>query len=116
MEIDTSGYQGVMHMVADKLMEAFEGSGAVNYIEQTFEDKENPERCFVLTMQMTEGLTPCQKLTEAEDRIQELELKLRKAQTVVIEQYNDTLQMESCIKQLEGEISSIPTKEEKTKQ
>ena len=42
MEIDTSGYQGVMHMVADKLMEAFEGSGAVNYIEQTLKTKKIP--------------------------------------------------------------------------
>ncbi len=87
-EIDTSEYQGIMHMVADKLMEAFEGSGAVNYIEQTFEDRGNPKRSFILTMQMVEGLTPCQKLAKAEDRI----------------------------KQLEDELLSKQTKEEKTKQ
>ncbi len=76
MEIDTSEYQGIMHMVADKLREAFEGSGAVNYIEQTFEDRGNPERSFTLTMQMVEGLTPCQKLAKAEDSIKQLEDEL----------------------------------------
>ena len=75
MEIETGEYHGIMHMVADKLMEAFEGGDAINYIEQTFEDKENPERCFVLTMQMKEGLTPCQKLATAEERIKELEAR-----------------------------------------
>jgi len=81
MEIDTSEYQGIMHMVADKLIQSFEGSEAVNYIEQTFEDKENPERSFVLTMQMVEGLTPCQKLAKAEDRIKHLEDELLSKQT-----------------------------------
>lgn len=85
METNTDGYQGIMHMVADKLMEAFEGSDAINYIEQIFEDKESPERCFVLTMQMKEGFTPCQKLEAAKDRIKEIEQELIQTQITLTE-------------------------------
>ena len=66
-----------MHKIADALMVAFEGGDATNYIEQTFEDKEDSSRCFVLTMQMKEGLTPCQKLSTAEERVKQLEDALK---------------------------------------
>ena len=78
-------YESIMHVIVEKLMVHFEGSGATNYIEQTFEDKEDRSKSFTLTMQMTEGLTPCQKLTIAENRIKELESELANTQLVVTE-------------------------------
>ena len=70
-------HESVMHIIADKLMVHFEGSSATNYIEQTFEDKEDSSRSFVLTMQMKDGLTPCEKLSIAQERIAELEAALQ---------------------------------------
>lgn len=58
-------YESIMHVIADKLVDHFDGVGAVNYIEQIFENKETG-RNFVLTMQMKDGLTPCEKLSNAE--------------------------------------------------
>ena len=52
--------------MADKLIDYFEGEGAVNYIEQTFECNHDSSKSIVLTMQKIEGLTPCQKLAKAE--------------------------------------------------
>ena len=75
MEIP-EGYDSIMHVIAEKLVSHFEGTNAVNYIEQVFKDESNPSKCFVLTMQMKEGLTPCQKLATSELRVKELEGKL----------------------------------------
>ena len=75
-------HESTMHLIADNLMDHFNDSNAINYIEQTFEDKENPSRSFVLTMQMKVGPTPCQKLASANDRI----VKLEKGLNEVIEQ------------------------------
>lgn len=69
-------YESVMHIIAESLMDQFNEIGATNFIEQTFEDKENPSRSFVLTMQMKDGLTPCEKLASAQARIKELESKI----------------------------------------
>lgn len=66
-------HENVIHAMADKLLDFFEGSGAVNYIEQTFGCNDDPSKSFVVTMQKVEGLTPCQKLAAAEQRIEELE-------------------------------------------
>lgn len=65
-------YENPMHVIADKLIEHFNGSEAVNYIEQIFTDNNNESNSFVLTMQKVSGLTPCQKLTEAELKIEAL--------------------------------------------
>lgn len=62
-------HESIMHVIADKLVEHFEGVGAVNYIEQIFTDKNDPCKSFVLTMQMTNGLTPCEKLNAANELI-----------------------------------------------
>lgn len=66
-------HQNMIHKVADSLLEYFEGEGAVNYIEQTLGCNDDPSKSFVLTMQKVEGLTPCQKLAEAEKRIEQIE-------------------------------------------
>lgn len=71
-------HENVIHAMADKLLDFFEGSGAVNYIEQTFGCNDDPSKSFVITMQKVEGLTPCQKLAAAEEQIQKLEDRLRK--------------------------------------
>lgn len=63
--------------MADHLIDFFEGEGAVNYIEQTFGCNDDPSKSFVITMQKVDGLTPCQKLDEANKRIAELEARLR---------------------------------------
>ena len=63
-------YESAMHVIADALVKQFEGSDAVNYIEQTFTDKTDESKRFVLTMQSVEGLTPCQKLQSAIDAIE----------------------------------------------
>lgn len=72
---NTGQYDSVMHVIADKLLEHFDFTGAINYLEQTFESKDDPSKSFVLTMQMREGLTPCEKLFAAEQRIAD-QLKL----------------------------------------
>jgi hypothetical protein len=66
-------HENVIHAMADKLLDFFEGSGAVNYIEQTFGCNDDPSKSFVVTMQKVDGLTPCQKLVDAERRVEELE-------------------------------------------
>jgi len=65
-------HENVIHAMADKLLDFFEGSGAVNYIEQTFGCNDDPSKSLVITMQKVEGLTPCQKLADAERRTEEL--------------------------------------------
>ena len=71
-------HENVIHEMADKLLDFFEGEDAVNYIEQTFGCNDDPSKSFVITMQKAEGLTPCQKLARAEEQIQKLEHRLRK--------------------------------------
>lgn len=66
-------HESILHELADSLLDYFEGSGAVNYIEQIFECKEDNSKSFVLTMQKTEGLTPCEKLREANEKIKKLQ-------------------------------------------
>ena len=71
-----SRYDSVIHVIAEKLIEHFDFVGAVNYIEQVFEDRASG-RSFVLTMQMTDGETPCQQLNLARMEIEILKEKLR---------------------------------------
>lgn len=71
-------YENIIHQMADYLLEFFEGEEAVNYIEQTFGCNNDPSRSFVITMQKVDGLTPCQKLADAEKRIEELELIIKR--------------------------------------
>lgn len=65
-------YKNIMHAMADHLIDFFEGEGAVNYIEQTFGCNDDPSKSFVLTMQKVDGLTPCQKLDQANELIEYL--------------------------------------------
>lgn len=65
-------HENVIHAMADKLLDYFDGSGAVNYIEQTFGCNDDPSKSFVVTMQKVDGLTPCQKLEDAEKRIENM--------------------------------------------
>ena len=67
-------HQNIIHEIAERLLEYFEGEGAVSYIEQTFGCIDDPSKSFVLTMQKVEGLTLHQKLTEAEQRIADLNM------------------------------------------
>lgn len=69
MDNQFGDHESIMHVIADKLVEHFEGVGAVNYIEQIFTDKNDPCKSFVLTMQMANGLTPCEKLNAANELI-----------------------------------------------
>lgn len=66
-------HESILHELADALIDYFDETGAVNYIEQTFECKEDSSKSFVLTMQKTEGVTPCQKLAEANEEIKKLQ-------------------------------------------
>jgi hypothetical protein len=66
-------HESILHELADALIDYFDETGAVNYIEQTFECKEDSSKSFVLTMQKTEGLTPCQKLAVANEEIKKLQ-------------------------------------------
>lgn len=71
-------YESPMHFIAEALMSQFKQSSAINYLEQSFESKTNDQESFVLTMQIKNGLTPCEKLAIAEKTIAELESKLLK--------------------------------------
>ena len=73
----TTEYESILHHIADKLLDFFDDSGAVNYIEQSFESKDDPTKSLVLTVQRRDGLTPCEKLAVAEQRIKELEDMLK---------------------------------------
>jgi len=59
-------HENPIHLLADTLTDYFEGSNAVNYIEQTFTCNQDSSKSFVVTMQKIEGLTPCEKLSKAE--------------------------------------------------
>lgn len=73
-----SGYENIIHALADHLIEHFEDTGAVNYIECTFESKSDSSKSFVLTMQKVNGLTPCEKLNNAEKLNSEMREMLEK--------------------------------------
>lgn len=61
-----------LQALADTLMDYFADSGAVNYLEQRFSDIDNPDRNFVVTMQLAKGLTPAAKLAASEETNGEL--------------------------------------------
>lgn len=69
-----------LHLLADSLIDYFDSSEAVNYIEQTFTCNNDNSKSFVITMRKVEGLTPCEKLAKAEslnaDMYEMLESKL----------------------------------------
>lgn len=71
-------HESIMHEIADSLLDYFDEVGAVNYIEQIFECKEDSSKSFVLTMQKTEGLTPCEKLNIANEQIEKLQAEITK--------------------------------------
>lgn len=77
-----SKYQSIIHEIADRLLEYFEGEGAVNYIEQTFGCNDDPSKSFVLTMQKIDGLTPCQKLEASEKRNSDLAIAISKIERI----------------------------------
>ena len=59
-------HESPLHLLADSLIDYFDSSEAVNYIEQTFACNHDSSKSFVITMQKVEGLTPCEKLAKAE--------------------------------------------------
>lgn len=72
-------YESAIHVMAEALIEQFNGSDAVNFIEQKFIDRTNESNSFVLTMQKVSGLTPCDKLNEANNKIKILREALLEA-------------------------------------
>lgn len=84
-------YESAMHAIAEALTNQFEGSDAVNYIEQTFTDKTDESKSFVLTMQRVEGLTPCQRLQSANDEIENLKFKINRALNYIYSESEDAL-------------------------
>ena len=77
LNLDSNNHESTMHMIADALANQFEDSVAVNYIEQTFTDKTDESKSFVLTMQRVNGLTPCEKLQSANDEIEKLKSAIK---------------------------------------
>lgn len=75
-------HENILHQIADELIDYFDSTDAVNYIEQTFECNDDPSKSFVLTMQIKEGLTPCQKLANAEARNRKLACALIEVQRI----------------------------------
>ena len=69
----SDSHENILHALADSLIDYFEGTNAVNYIEHTFECIEDTSKSFVLTMQKVEGLTPCEKLALANEEIAKLQ-------------------------------------------
>lgn len=94
---NTGQYDSVMHVIADELLEHFDFTGAINYLEQTFESKDDPSKSFVLTMQMLEGLTPCEKLFAAEQRIAELEKELNDYKVALCEYANQLCKIKDVV-------------------
>lgn len=64
-----------VQLMAESMAQQFKESGAINYLELRFQHREIGP--ITVTMQREEGLTPAQKLAQAEARIQELELRHR---------------------------------------
>lgn len=64
-----------VQLMAESFVDQFKSSGAVNYLELVFEHVDVGQ--MTVTMQRVEGLTPAQKLAQAEARIEELELRHR---------------------------------------
>lgn len=75
-------HENILHRIADELIDYFDSTDAVNYIEQIFECNDDPSKSFVLTMQIKEGLTPCQKLTNSESRNRKLACALMEVQRI----------------------------------
>ena len=69
-------YESVMHAMAVHLSRFFDGEGAVDFVEQNFDCNEDPSKSFVITMQKVDGLTPKQKLDEANKTIEKLRKEL----------------------------------------
>lgn len=82
-------HENVMHLLADSLIDYFEGSSAVNYIEHTFQCKNDESKSFVMTMQKVEGLTPCQKLAKAEKLNAEMYEMLEKVEDEITHLVNE---------------------------
>jgi uncharacterized alpha/beta hydrolase family protein len=66
-----------MQVYVDKMLDYFEGEGAVNYLEQTFGCVDNPDKDFVITMQMVNGKTPCETIAQLQDQVDNLKKELR---------------------------------------
>lgn len=102
-------HQNIIHEMADKLLEYFEGEDAVNYIEQTFGCNDDPSKSFVVTMQRVEGLTPCQKLAEAEQRIADLERMCDNAhEALVAVRDSGAVREDDVMSMLEKGLDNVP--------
>lgn len=87
-------HESPLHLLADNLIDYFEGSEAVNYIEETFTCNHDSSKSFVVTMQMINGLTPCEKLAKAEklnaDMYKAIEELIEMFEVEVFERYGET--------------------------
>lgn len=104
-----SEYQSILHELADKLLEYFEGEDAVNYIEQIFTCNDDTSKSFALTMQKVEGLTPCQKLEKAEKKISELEIMCDNAhEALVAARDSGAIRESDVMKIIEKGLDNLP--------
>lgn len=100
-------HESPLHLLADSLIDYFDSSEAVNYIEQTFACNHDSSNSFVITMQKVEGLTPCEKLAKAEslnaDMYEMLELAMSLMDGDSIEDFTyQYKEIESLLKRARG--------------
>jgi hypothetical protein len=62
--------------IATIFTEYFRAGGAENFMEFTINERKEPFSRFILTMQRINGLSPADKLRNAEARIAELEAQI----------------------------------------
>lgn len=70
-ELNIKASGNIFHVFCETFVETFKGSGATNYLVAEFNSEELG--AFTVTMQRSEGLTVHQKLSEANERVAELE-------------------------------------------
>jgi hypothetical protein len=70
-ELNIKASGNIFHVFCETFVETFTGSGATNYLVAEFNSEELG--AFTVTMQRSEGLTVYQKLSEANERVKELE-------------------------------------------
>ncbi|MCY9861482.1 hypothetical protein OTK49_02995 [Vibrio coralliirubri] len=88
-----------LQVLADTLMDYFDDNGAINFIEQRFSDNDNPDRDFIVTMCLANGLTPAAKLAESEEKNTKLNAALSLSNDLI-------LSLISTIEQLGGDRDS----------
>lgn len=67
----------IMQKTAEAFVDHLEKVGAENYLECTFTNNVDSSKSIIVTVSYIEGKSPHQKLMEAQERIQELEEKIK---------------------------------------